>query len=257
MQCVVLAFLLALTGAPTGPQDIDIAVGADAYYLKTTGSLKFDERPTRSDRLDLEEDLGHHHRDFHAGFHATVWTGPHRFLVGYERWRSTWTHSLAATTSFDGLDAIPPDEPVRHHVAIDRWKTRYDFRVARGEASELRVGLRVDHWLIEQLMDSPSVGMVDDHLGTLVVEPAVSGAIGPLPNVRLEAEVAGIYYRVKYHSVRTFEGQAVVRWSPRPYLGLTAGYRIGLQRFINIDWEQRNEVDLISSGPIASVEIVF
>jgi hypothetical protein len=233
-----------------------IEVGVDAHFQKTTGTLQFDERPTTSDRLSLEDDLGHHRFDLQGGIHARLSEGPQRGLLGYERWRSTWHHALEEPLVFDGR-TIPPNEPIRHELDVDRWKTAYDHRVARGEAAELRAGLRAEYWFIGQIVDTPSLGRVDDHLGTLVVEPSVSAVFGPFGGVRVDADIAGIAYRVADHSVRAFEAQAVVHWSPTPFLEISAGARVGLFRFINIDPRQRNEVDLMAFGPLASLELRF
>ncbi len=234
----------------------DIEVGVDAYYLKTTGTLQFDERPITSDRLDIEEDLGRHRFDLQGGLHARLSEGPHRALIGYERWRSMWHHAMEEPLVFDGR-TIPPNESIQHSLDVDRWKAAYDHRVLSGDAAELRAGLRAEYWFLGQIMDTPSLGRVDDHLGTVVLEPAVSAVFGPFGGFRIEADVAGVYYRFRDQSVRTFEAHATARWSPTPFLEISLGLRIGFYRFINIDPRQRNEADLTALGPIATLEFRF
>jgi hypothetical protein len=248
-----MALLLVLFA---GAQDVEFGVGADAFYLKTTGTMKFDERPVVSDRLDLEDDLGHHHRDFQVGVHVLVSGAGHRGLLGFERWRMSWRHSLDQPAIFDGI-AFPAGEPVRNRVALDRTKAQYDYELVGSQDGRVRIGIRAEYWLIEQVMETPTVGFVDDHLGTFILEPVVSATAGPFAGFSVDADLAGIVYQVLRHRVQTYEVKIAVRWSPTTFLDLSAGFRYGRYRFLDVDSMQHNEVAWVSSGPVASVEVRF
>lgn len=247
----MLLTLALLLGAA---QDVDLA--ADAIFLNTTGSLKFNSRPEDSTRLFLKEDLGKNGTDVVPALRPSLRFGDHRIEALYERWRLHWSHVNPAPIRFDG-ETIPAGSDLDSRIEIDRWGLRYDYRFRAEEVFELSAGVRADYWKTIVELSGPFLPGNIDHLYTLAIEPQLRARVAILRSVSFDASAAGILAKILRHRVRTFEGSATLGWSPTPLLQLSAGYRVNLMKFVNLDSQQRNEIDLLSRGPMLSLSLRF
>jgi hypothetical protein len=248
--------LLVLAADPAWAQEVTLEARGDLLLLRTTGTAEFSEKPRISDRLDLEDDLGLNGMDPAWAVAVGVRSGPDRLEICYERRATTWRTAFLEPVEFDGV-VYPAGVTARCRLDLRATRLTYERAIAGDGDWAFHAGLRAAYWLTELEIVAAGPGQVDDHLGTAVVEPEVRMVAIVARPFSVEAAVAGTWYKVVDHTVRTLDGSASVVWSPAPKVALSLGYRATNLHFINVDRRQRNEFSLWSRGPFLSLELAY
>jgi hypothetical protein len=246
--------LLLASGAAqeAGPERLAIGVELEADLALPRGSLRFDERPARGDRLELSSDLGAGGLRPSAGGRASVAFEDETFEFGGRAFEFRGRTTLSRDARFNET-LFSAGEEVDSVFRIQTARLAWDHRFESIAEGTFHAGLEVRYWRLEVVMSSDARGRDDDHMGTAA--PLVrAGFERPLGDgaIRLRVHGYATVWKLDDRSVRVLGGEAslAVSWG-----AAEAGPAVFAERadLLNRDRIQRNELELEAFGVGASI----
>lgn len=226
-------------------------VRAEAGAVWIDGTLRFDERPLRGDRLDVRNDLDWTGPAFVPGIGVNVSIGRHVLGVSLRVSEFTGHAEFDAPTTWNETVFAAGDR-VRTELQI--FDSAVDYRYWIVDESRLRLAAGVSGRYVRMHLE---LGSDDDNLGAFVPELEVRAGWEFLPRLSAEARAAGFAYSVSNLRAASGSARLGLRWQASSSFAAAAEVEAGVFHVISSGGIQRNEVDLRSISPILTLEFRF
>jgi hypothetical protein len=245
--------LLASQAAPEpGRGRFEIGVDLEADIALPRGSLRFDERPARGDRLDLNSDLGAGGARPSAEVRATAALECDTWELGLRGFEFRGRETFSRDARFNET-LFSRGEEVDSVLRLQSVRLSWDHGFESTAGAAFHAGLEVRYWRIEVVMSSDARGRDDDHMGT-AAPLARAGLELPVGNgaARLRLRSYGTAWKLGDRSVHVFGGEASI---DVPCGAAAIGLAFFAERagLLNTDRIQRNELELETLGAGVSV----
>jgi hypothetical protein len=247
-----LLLLASEVAQEAGQGRLEIGVELETDLALPRGSLRFDERPARGDRLDLASDLGAGGLRPSAAGRATAAFEDETFEIGLRAFEFRGRETFSRDARFNET-LFSAGEEVDSVFRIQSARLAWDHRFESTAEGTFHAGLEVRYWRIEVVLSSDARGRDDDHMGTAA--PLVrAGFELPLGGgaVRTRLRSYGTLWKLDDRSVRVLGGEASVAV---PWETAETGLAVFAERadLLNTDRIQRNELKLGTFGVGVSI----
>ncbi len=250
------ATLLVWVAALGGDEGVRIELGGRLAWEIPEGSLRFDERPERGDRVDLGSDLDAEVAHPGGGIEISGRAGGTRVGVFLAAHRFEGRAALDRPRRFNET-LFGAGEVVETRLRIEEAGVRWEEDLYGGPGFRLWGGLGARYWRIEALLASEAHGRDADHMGTAAPELRAGGEIRAAWGGRVRAALFGTCVRIGGRTVQTYGAEAAAGFEGGGSWALEAGYRCEEWEVVNRDRIQRNRLGLGVGGPWVGLEIRF
>lgn len=250
------AAFLAGVAALAGDEGVRIEVGARASWEIPQGSLRFDERPERGDRLEVGSDLDAERARLGGRMEIAGGRGGTRVGAFLAAHRFEGRAALDRPRRFNET-LFGAGEGVETRLGIEEVGLSWEEDLSAPPGVRLWGGVGVRYWRIEALLASAAHGRDADHMGTAAPELRAGGEIRAGWGGRIRAAFFGTYVRIGGRTVEAFGAEGAVGLQGGASWSLEAGYRHEEWELVNRDRIQRNRLGLGVGGPWVGVEVRF